>query len=99
LNYLDADNVVVSGFYSMFQIPFAGLRQYSDALLYRLRRDVYLWSSSPYSTTYPNSRTLYLNDSYVGAAIHNRRAYGFPVRCFSNDYMFTSPSMTIYPNG
>ena len=81
-------------------IPFAGTRSSSSAKLNHQGSYAYLWSSSPVLATDPNSRDLYLSADYVDAADDiGRRAFGSPVRCFSDDYMFSSPSMIVHPNG
>ncbi len=56
------------------------------------------WSSSPISVSI-NVWNLRFYSYAVHPRYYDTRADGSSVRCFSNDYMFTSPSMTIHPNG
>lgn len=54
-----------------------------------------LWSSSPYSASYPSSRDLYLNvDDNLGM-INSYRAYAYSVRCFYDSYQPLTQSFSL----
>ena len=76
-------------------IPFAGWRDYYDASVYYMGDDADLWSSSPYSASYPYSRSLYLD---VGGSLYmnnSLRANALSVRCFYDSYQRFTQSFTL----
>ena len=76
-------------------IPFAGLRNYTDASVYGMGGNASLWSSSPFSASYPASQGLNL---YIGGylAISSfYRAYALSVRCFYDSYQPFTQSFTL----
>ena len=76
-------------------IPFAGLRNYLDASVYYMGYYAYLWSSSPYSASNPNSRSLYLNvDGHLNM-LSNLRTNAISVRCFYDFYKPYTQSFTL----
>ena len=79
-----------------FYIPFAGLRNYSNASLNRQGSRGYYWSSSPYGSDYPNNaRYLRLSSSNVNANNNSIRADGFSVRCFKDSFEVPTSSWTV----
>ena len=70
-----------------FYIPFAGLRDYSDASLILQGSFGYFWSSSPSSASSNSARGLNLYSSNVYASSYSDRAYGNSVRCFKDSYV------------
>ena len=77
------------------------ITNYRSAATARLlsKLEAQLWSSSATSTSSPASRYIGIYSNLLHVSLNTYRGYGHSVRCFSNDYMFTSPSMTIHPNG
>ena len=97
--YYFTDTDASSGFRGSFHIPFAGYRNYGTASPYFQGSYGDYWSSSPYEIDSPKlAHNLNLSSSIVYANGYSRRALGQSVRCFSNDYLFTQPSMTINTN-
>ena len=81
-------------------MPFAGNRTFNRTTIDGRDQYVYFWSSSPYNSDQPKyARSFRIDSSYGGATNYMNRANTSVVRCFSNDYMFSSPSMNIVPNG
>ena len=91
-------------FSEIFSIPFAGDRNFGSARLSDVGSYIHLWSSSPSNNhnsygSYSNAHhlsSLNVNSVWLWA---NNRSMGESLRCFSDDYLFTQPSMTIHPNG
>lgn len=77
------------------QIPFAGYRFPLDASLYDQGEWSNLWSSSPYSASNPLSRRFYLTPGNLYANDLSNRTYANPVRCFSNEYIPETASLTL----
>ena len=85
--YYFSDSTARQNFMEYFNIPFAGLRNYSSAALNGQGSYGLYWSSSPYGSDYPyRARFLYLDSSNVDANNIYYRAYGFSVRCFKNSF-------------
>jgi hypothetical protein len=85
-----------------FGIPIDGSRGMRDHAYATLENqgDVFIWSSSPYVTSsYNGGYYIRLMNNWVNMTHAIRRGFGTTVRCFSDDYLFTSPYMTIHPNG
>ena len=93
LSYI-SQNWLWTAFANELYIPFAGVRNYSDASLYSQGGWAYLWSSSPYSAG-PNSHLFYLRPNDLYAYSHYYRAYAFPVRCFYDSYQTDPSIMTV----
>ena len=81
-----------------FNVPFADWRS-SDAQVSLTNYTASLWSSSPDPDNLGTSFVLALNSDTINSDDSWDRIGGNSVRCFSNDYMFNQPSMTIHPNG
>jgi hypothetical protein len=82
---------------NLLNLPFALRRSPADDLL---TSDLYggYWSSTPYSAGiayYLRIESTSINVYYYN---YGRHTEARSVRCFSNDYLFTQPSMNIYPN-
>ena len=77
-----------SRFSENMRIPFAGFRNNSVAQLGGQGASIYLWSSSPNSTTISFSRYFSLFNDSVKGGDNGFRALGFPIRCFSDAYLF-----------
>ncbi len=82
-------------FAGTFNIPFAGYRDYSSAKPSYQVSNAYLWSSSSNWATSTEGRRMQLTDEVLKTSIGQTRSYTLSVRCFSNDYLFSQPSMTI----
>ena len=81
-------------------MPIAGYRDHEDGIIYDQLNYGSYWSSSPRGRVTPEAaRDLDFDASIVDPSYNSTRAYGLSVRCVSNDYLFSQPSMTIHPNG
>ena len=70
-----------------FHVPFAGLRDYTDASLkFQGSYGIY-WSSSPKSPSSSDSRYMYFDPSDVTVDYDNFRVYGLSLRCFKDSYV------------
>ena len=98
LNYF-SNNVATDKFQENFKISAWGYRYYNG--VYRDDKVSYLRASSLNGmSNLVGARSIVTTPSNsVQVHMNVYRAFAYPVRCFSNDYMFTSPSMSIHPNG
>ena len=85
----------ITQLHSDLYIPFAGLRYCYDALVSSMGYSAYLWSSSPYSASRPDSRRLILDVDDNLNVYDNNRADALSVRCFYNSYQPFTQSFTI----
>ena len=76
-------------------MPFAGGRDYSDAVLYNQGSYGNYWSSSFFSASSNLVRSLLLYSSTVNVNFSNYRANGYSVRCFKNSFETPTSSWTI----
>ena len=98
--YVSWNSVFGSWFYNYFQIPFAGDRYYADAEVQHQGVGANLWSSTPCDEN--AACNFYLSSSRVSADYYGRRANGFSVRCFKDDYVDVNSNVhtiTFYFNG
>lgn len=80
--------------HSQLKIPFAGLRNYNDALAF-LGGNALLWSSSPKSASDPSSRNLNLSVNGELGVDYDNRATADSVRCFYDSYQPYAQSYTL----
>lgn len=77
-------------------MPFAGYRNYSNAVIGSQGVNSNYWSSSPYTSSYPNlARHLSLNSSNVYENNYDYRTFGYSVRCFKNSFELPTSSWTV----
>jgi hypothetical protein len=70
-----------------------------DAMVHGQKEVGNLWSSSRHYETTPPARVFSVEPTFVRASyVALNRNNGISVRCFSNDYLFEQPSMTINTN-
>ena len=82
-NYTTLDGLK---FQEDFKIPFAGLRNNSDAKVYIMGNLALLWSSSP-RVGNDDARFFYLDPNGAHANSNNGRADAFSLRCFKDSYL------------
>ena len=84
-----------------FKLPFAGIRDYSDASLSDQGSNGGYWSSSPDWASSKYARSLVLDSSSAYANYNDYRAYGYSVRCFKDSYVAPtiSYSLELHANG
>jgi len=99
LNYFTDDEVRWI-FQQDFSVPSAGLRRNIDWFIsLQMIRSLFR-SSSPYDVDYPfRARYFNFDPTHIYASYFDNRSDGQSIRCFSNDYLFNQPSITIHPNG
>ena len=98
LNYF-SNNVATDKFQENFKISAWGYRYHNG--VYHDDKVSYLRASSlnGMSNLVGARSIVTMPSNSVQVHMNVYRAFAYPVRCFSNDYMFTSPSMSIHPNG
>ena len=90
--YNEYDEDIGTNFAGDLKLPFVGGRNYSDAS-FEGQGVGYYWSSSPNLAVSYEARILLMGSSYVFASTTDSRAYGNSVRCFKDEYVI--PTFTI----